>query len=415
MQATTEAAIDTFGEQNQQDPRSALIARIIASKCLRSSQRMREFLLYVADCALRNAPEEATEQQIGIYVFGRMAGYNSSEDSIVRTHARLLRVKLREYFAEEGALEPLVLEIPKGHYLPVFSPRETLPHASQHSQSLAPEVLEAAEEPAVRSKALPVRLWGSIGVVLAVLIATGSWAHHRTTVSSPLVDRFWQPFMTDGSSLVIYSNALFTGDSKNGLKYADPQEAEAQHTPESFVDTYTGVGEVAGVYELTRLFDNHQSSFLLKRSMLVTWDEAKLRNLIFIGSVAENPSLRDVTSTTDFTLTTGAGYSGIVNHHPRPGEQALYSVPLPSPTKDYAILAYLPGQAPNRHMLIYSGLMTIGTQGAVDFTCHPEQFQELLQKAKGKNGELLPFEAVLETSIGGGVPLQTRLVALHTR
>jgi hypothetical protein len=406
------AVIEAFGEQNQEDPRSALIARIIASTCFRSSPRMREFLLYVADCALRNAPEEATEQQIGIHVFGRMAGYNSSEDSIVRTHARLLRVKLREYFAEEGALEPLILEIPKGHYLPVFSPRETLHTASQ---DLSPTALEAAKEPIAQSKALSARFWVSVGVLLIVLLATGSWAHHRATAASTLVDRFWQPFMADGSSLVIYSNALFTGDSKTGLKYADPQEVGAQHLPESFVDTYTGVGEVAGVYELTRLFDSHQSSFMLKRSMLVTWDEAKLRNLIFIGSAAENTSLRDVTSTTDFTMTTGSGYSGIVNHHPQPGEQALYSVPLPSPTKDYAILAYLPGEEPNRHMLIYSGLMTIGTQGAVDFTCHPELFQELLQKAKGKNGELLPFEAVLETSIGGGVPLQTRLVALHTR
>src|SRR5271168_3817304 len=108
------------GPQMEQDARLELAHRITLSQCLRSSNRLCEFLLYVTDCAVRNAPEDATEQQIGMHVFGRHAGYNSSEDSIVRTHARLLRQKLAEYFAAEGAEETLTVRIPKGHYLPVF-------------------------------------------------------------------------------------------------------------------------------------------------------------------------------------------------------------------------------------------------------------------------------------------------------
>ncbi len=83
---------------------------------------MREFLRYIADCAIKEAPESATEQQIGVHVFHRPPGYNSSEDSIVRTHARLLRQKLAEYFSTEGAAEPTIIEVPKGHYLPIFRP-----------------------------------------------------------------------------------------------------------------------------------------------------------------------------------------------------------------------------------------------------------------------------------------------------
>src|SRR5215813_3205271 len=108
-----------------EDERWALIERIASSRFLKSSVRLREFLFYTADCAIREAPEDATEQQIGIRVFGRHPGYNSSEDSIVRTHARLLRQKLSAYFAEEGATEELLVEIPKGHYLPIFVPRKT--------------------------------------------------------------------------------------------------------------------------------------------------------------------------------------------------------------------------------------------------------------------------------------------------
>src|SRR6187402_2052370 len=117
------------------DLRWALVERIASSRHLKSSARLREFLFYTADCALRDAPEEATEQQIGIRVFQRNPGYNSSEDSIVRTHARLLRQKLTAYFDEEQQ-EELVVDIPKGHYLPVFHPRESAP-------ALEPEILPA--------------------------------------------------------------------------------------------------------------------------------------------------------------------------------------------------------------------------------------------------------------------------------
>ena len=117
----------------------------------------------------------------------------------------------------------------------------------------------------------------------------------------------------------------------------------------------------------------------------------------------------------DFTLTAGNGFAGIANHHPRPGEQALYSRPEHPLTKDYAILGLLPRLQSGRKMLIYSGLTTMGTQAAVEFTCRRETLQELMKTVAGPNGEIRPFEAVLETSIGGDVPLQTRIIAIHLR
>src|SRR6266436_2911086 len=104
------------------DSRWGLVQPIVESPHMVGSARLRDFLLHVTACAIRETPEEATEQQIGIQVFQRSPGFNSSEDSIVRSQARLLRLKLSAYFNAEGASEPLIIEIPKGHYLPVFLP-----------------------------------------------------------------------------------------------------------------------------------------------------------------------------------------------------------------------------------------------------------------------------------------------------
>ncbi len=111
--------------------REELVRRVGSSATFEKSPRLRAFFLHVCQCALENKPEEATEQQIGIHVYERSPGYNPNEDNVVRTAARLLRMKLEHHFANEGKDEPIVISIPKGRYLPVFEPRseQTVPHA----------------------------------------------------------------------------------------------------------------------------------------------------------------------------------------------------------------------------------------------------------------------------------------------
>ncbi len=404
-----------LGKETLQHPHWALVERIAASQHFQSSARLKDFLLYVASCSLRGAPEEVSEHFIGVKVFHRSPGYNSAEDSIVRTHARLLRQKLADYFQNEGSREQTVIEIPKGHYLPVFRPR--LPVVASHSAStISDDDPDTAKRRETRRRP---QFLVAAGVLLC-LVGLGWWSArkwpglrvHPGAVSS-VVDKFWQPFFAESSSLVIYSNALFVGNSTDGLRYAPDGTDANPAMAKNYVDTYTGVGELNSVYELTRLFDDHHASFTLKRSLFVTWDEAKQRNLIFIGSVAENPALRVMPNTMDFALTAGRGFSGIMNRAPRAGELPLYSRPEHPLTKDYAIVALLPGLEPGRRTLVFSGLMTFGTQAAVEFACRPESLEQLVHAASDSGGTFLPFEAVIETTLGGDVPLKSRLVAIH--
>jgi hypothetical protein len=403
------------------DERWVLIKRIADSPQFRASARLREFLFYITDCAMRNAPEETTEQQIGLRVFHRAPGYNSSEDSIVRTHARLLRQKLDAYFANEGRDEPLIVEVPKGHYLPVFLRREEPGPVTHREAPMEVSVVSRAHaaDPVEVRVPPPAGRWGwndgwlaTISIVILLTFFVASRWLHRATVPSA-VDRFWKPFYADDPPLLVFSNALFIGDSKRGLSYAPQTAQEEKQDNDKLVDTYTGIGELASVYTLTRLFDAHQSHFILKRSRLMTWDEAKLKNLIFIGSTAENPSLKALQSTMDFTIVSTTDTAGIANHHPKLGEPSVYLRPEHPLTRDYAIVALLPGMQPGERILIFSGLTTFGTQSAVEFVCRPETTAELLKQVSGPKGEIRPFEAVLETTITGGVPVQTHLLTVH--
>src|SRR5207245_1279770 len=102
----------------------ALVERILSSKEFQRATRLREFLHYVVDRKLADSAREITEVLIGQRVFGRPPMYNTGEDSIVRTEARILRQRLGRYFSDEGLAELIVLEIPKGSYVPVFQRRE---------------------------------------------------------------------------------------------------------------------------------------------------------------------------------------------------------------------------------------------------------------------------------------------------
>ncbi len=123
------------------DPRWQLAKRIAASGSLGRSRLLADFLLYIVDRHIRDLADEITEQQIGYLVFGRAEGYDSNEDNIVRSYARSLRKRIKEYFASEGKQEPLRLEIPRGGYAPVFSSRQEKPDLRQIATPAAPAPL----------------------------------------------------------------------------------------------------------------------------------------------------------------------------------------------------------------------------------------------------------------------------------
>ena len=424
----------TESEQNDQvidflgDPRWELVQRVIESPHLIGSARLRDFLLHVTACAIRQTPEEATEQQIGIHVFQRSPGFNSSEDSIVRSQARLLRLKLSAYFNAEGAAEPLIIEIPKGHYLPVFLSPHASPHdppaqipanaaAASHEIPPAPvedlSLVSILPDTPVKRRRFTNRHWQiatGIFLILILIALTGFRTWRSYPASSKPLNRLWSPFLTGDPPLVIYSNAVFVGDAKRGMRYAAGDGSENQ-LPDR-VDSYTGIGELIAVHDLTQLFDQRHADFILKRSPLVTWDEARSRNLIFIGSIAENGSLEELPSTQDFTIIATADAAGIVNHHPKSGEPETWLRPEHPLTRDYAIVALLPGIEPDRHMFVFSGLTTLGTQAAVEYASNPEDVAELLHYA-ASDGKVHNFEALLEVSINGGVPLQPRLLSMR--
>ncbi len=88
--------------------------------------RLVQLLDFVVASTLRGEASHLKETTIGVYVFGRSPDYDPKVDTIVRSQAWRLRAKLRKYYASEGAHDPVIVEVPTGHYVPAFRLREEL-------------------------------------------------------------------------------------------------------------------------------------------------------------------------------------------------------------------------------------------------------------------------------------------------
>ena len=177
-----------------------------------------------------------------------------------------------------------------------------------------------------------------------------------------------------------------------------------------------------GIHELDQMAVSLNKTFRVHRGRLMSWDDARNSNIVFIGSPAENLSLREMPAPKQFQFQRlltppRAGDLSIQNLHPRAGEKPFYIAPEARPlTEDYAVIALLPGLTPPHQVLILAGTTTFGTQAAVEYVCRPKKLEELLTQATGSaTGSPMPFEAVIHVRISGGVPIQTELVSLHKR
>jgi len=111
---------DLFGGLAPSDIRNA-VDRVRKSRTLGNSERLIQFLNFIVEAALNG--EHLKETTIGVSVFNCKPDYDPKVDAIVRSQAWRLRLKLRKYYAVEGADDPLIIDVPKGHYMPVFSLR----------------------------------------------------------------------------------------------------------------------------------------------------------------------------------------------------------------------------------------------------------------------------------------------------
>ena len=388
------------------------VDRILQSPEFGGSEVLRNLLTFLTRHSIEKPGEAVKEYELGVAVLGKAEAFDPRLDSAVRVHTARLRAKLAEYYMSHGAEDPLLIEVPKGSY-----------HISWRYRggetALHPEPARLAEIRTL-AKAAAAK-WFAAGLLAASVLgcaALEGWISTRPARIPAPVQVFWQPFLESPQPpIIVFSNHRFAGSSATGLHYF----REGIDSPSDSNDTYSGTGTVMAVGELSNLFSLFGRSARLKRAELLTWDEARDANVVFVGAPEANSRLRELAPLQYFTFKSSHeepdfGTGAVVNLHPQAGEESIYFGSGRPFTFDYLVVALLPNLRPEHKVLILAGTNTYGCQAATEFVMRPDLLQDLQSRlGVAKAGRFPDFEALLKVAVSGGVPVQPRLLAARIR
>ncbi|HJQ22580.1 MAG TPA: hypothetical protein VKA60_01605 [Blastocatellia bacterium] len=431
--------------------------RLLHSRILHGSESLKAFLKFVVTKSVEDHETQLKEYTIATEVFGRGTNYDSRNDSVVRVQAGRLRAKLQEYYATEGKDDPVLIDLPKGHYNPAFTYLEPPAIEQKNGALAAPVAMQTAAAQTTVAQTASAHTVADrrnrylIAGLVAVCLLLGGLAVSYAIDSSRLKGAassqaktnadveaampLWSDFMRSSDPVMVaFSNARFEGTAETGMRLLKPMStpsgnaAAGKEAPPTITEHYTGVGEVMGVYAMGDFFHRAGRSMRVKRSLLLTWDDLKANDIVILGSPAENDLLRDLPQQQDFVFRMTRGSNdisafGVVNTKPAADEQSIYLAKQEGPSRsqiseDYAVISLLKGLDENRRLLILAGITTFGTQAAAEYVTRPEHIKDLIAHLNvappGEPPRLPPFFQVLvKVKVNGGVPVQISYVAHH--
>jgi hypothetical protein len=304
-----------------------LLERVAASDSFQKSKRLRDLLLYLGERSLQDPHCTLREQEIGVEVFGRPPDYDTSHDTLVRVHVSQLRKKLQEFFVTEGRKEPLVIEIPKGSYVPVFRPRR--------------EITET--EPAA-PPAAPRRHWSfASGLAIGLASASLAWIAFRAYSAFP--DRasrelaespIWAGFRSSNVVVAVGTPLFFrsTDGLERNFSANFPEDLPLadqflMHRPAyPLWNEWAPFDDVAAAVHLDRFLRGLSSTVTVESARQISFEGLAGKRTIVIGQPRFAPLLVDLLAGQNFRpppYTPGKHFAGFVNAQPKPGEPDRFS------------------------------------------------------------------------------------------
>ncbi len=421
-----------------EEPRWQLAQRIAASRSFAKSALLSRFLLYVCEREITGKTTEISEHQIGVQVFGRRPGYNPGEDNIVRNYARQLRHRLDQYFLEEGRAEELRVTIPRGKYVPAYSPNhfQALPLLLLPEQD--PDNSGVLETPS--ASVLPVigpprlarqRRWLVLSLATLTVLACLFIArtHRVPAYSAASLNPLWAELLEQSrQTLIVPSDdgivmiQNLTGHlvplseyiNRDYLSLKSPYNIDSQNMHDLDTQRYTNVTDLNAVMRFSRLPEADAGRLAVRYARELHMEDLKDANVILLGSSFSNPWAELFEKSLNFELSyqPHPNASLIVNRSPRDGELAVYANDAAGPShRTYAVIGFVPNLNSTGWVLLVEGLTMAGTQAAVDTLFNQGVMRPLLAQFKNADGLLNPFEILIETRSFGSDAPQASVVA----
>lgn len=162
----------------------AQLERILASAEFIVPGRVRQFLVYVVNQTLEGHSGRIKAYSVAVEVFGRDANFDIQNDPVVRIEAGRLRRALERYYLLAGSNDPVLIEIPKGGYVPRFQWRPPQPHGGGGSARPAIAAKSVTDEAGMVRLKSRWRSWPVLALA-ACLALPFAWIMARPFLETP--------------------------------------------------------------------------------------------------------------------------------------------------------------------------------------------------------------------------------------
>jgi hypothetical protein len=269
--------------------------RLLASPQFRSSKRCQTLLTHVVDSYLEGALERVRERIIGIEVFGRDPGYDTNQDSVVRTTAAEVRKRLAQYYLEPSRELEIRFLLPPGSYVPEFR----LPaSAAAVAPVLPPAVIPEAMPAPVRVQTPKRWIWAVIALIPMLAAIFWLWLDFRQSE----IDAFWKPLIEDRADVVICIEQplrIYTFDGQRvdelngkmvGTASGPPATAEVlQSTPlnlselKTVGNRYFSFGDTLAAVRVAELLARKGKAFQVLGDRATSYRDLRGRPAVLVG------------------------------------------------------------------------------------------------------------------------------------
>jgi hypothetical protein len=404
-----------YGEAEKADILRQL-DRLLDNPHFSHSKRFPSFLRFIIQEELEGRGDQLKERTLGIEVFGRHAGYDTTSDPIVRVTAAEIRKRIAQYYQDSDTPDELRISLPPGSYIPHFewptaaSPLSSATPVSLHdiaSTSRAPEPIPqslGAHTPA-RSRA-----WRRV-FVACLLVAAATASVFWLTSRPSTLDKFWAPVFGSNDPIALcFPQSMFTGQTLLDASTPNQVRHLDEHMRGVVLDDLQPLMSLSGLLEMRH-----------RRYTLLGEDTATLTDLrqgptIFLGAFDNTWTLRltrdlryrfgNDPDMTHLWIEDTQSHNQLRWSLDREVQQTTHSY------RDYAIVARFHDANTGKLAIVAAGIARGGTVAAGEFLTQPGEM-DVIKAHLPKDWDQKNMEIVLSTEIIDGISSPPKVVATY--
>jgi hypothetical protein len=340
-----------------------------------ASKRYPSFLRYVVEETIEGRGDQLKERTLGIEVFGRDAGYDNTQDNVVRVTATETRKRLAQYYVKANGTSNVRIVLASGSYTPKFVKQSPPVAARRH-------------------------LWPRAGVVLLVVLflgGIGSVAWRMLQQPIDPIALFWGPFIAWKNPILVCIGARESRDLLT-LPYVTESNPASPQKSARPNDLYVRFSSAVNLAKFSLFLESRGTMCRMTDDYSTSFSDLRSGPAILVGI---NKWAMSQTATLRFRFEWEPAAENLwISDRQNPSRRDWAGKYAMSDdiSKDYALISRFFDPTLGQWIVVATGMHRFGNAASLEFLSNQDEMQVLADHAP-KGWDKLNLQVVIATNV----------------